>query len=382
MFLLVLYVVKFTSLFINLFKLGAGYTWPGHLALKIYPKALKIGLRKLPKGFILVSGTNGKTTASKILVHILQKQGLKVVSNRSGANLANGILSALLLDMNLLGRTKADIGIFEVDEFVLPSLLYEAPPVILLLLNLSRDQLDRYGEIDIIFDRWVRAIKKVPSDFHIVADISQEEFKKLNDFYKGKVTYFNDSDLYLSKTKLVGKHNAKNLNACLVVCSILGYDVNKSVGFLSDFNPAYGRGEEIKYKGKNYRILLSKNPASFNNNLDALLEGAFSYESVLFILNDNIPDGRDVSWIYDVDAEKIHQSCIGRKIFISGSRYLDMCIRLKYSGVEFPAKNAIPSLNVSVKTLSEDKSVKNIAVLPNYSSMLGLRKIIVGREIL
>jgi UDP-N-acetylmuramyl tripeptide synthase len=382
MFLLTLYLVKITNLFINVFKLGAGFTWPGHLALKIYPKALKVALKKLPRGFILVAGTNGKTTTSKILVHILQKQGLRVVNNRSGANLANGILSALLLDMNLFGRTKADIGVFEVDEFVLPTMLYEATPEILLLLNLSRDQLDRYGEVDIIFDRWVRAIKKVPNDFHIVADISQEEFKKLNDFYKGKVTYFNDSGLYLSKTKLSGRHNAKNLNACLVVCSILGYDVNKSVNSLSDFNPAYGRGEEIKYKGKNLRILLSKNPASFNNNLDLLLEGGFSYDSVLFVLNDNIPDGRDVSWIYDVDPEKVYKSCTGKKVFVSGSRCLDMSVRIKYSGAEFPVQNVIPNLNNAVKTLAEDKGVKNIAVLPNYSSMLGLRKIVVGRGIL
>jgi UDP-N-acetylmuramyl tripeptide synthase len=158
--------------------------------------------------------------------------------------------------------------------------------------------------------------------------------------------------------------------------------VNKSVSLLSDFNPAYGRGEEIKYKGKCYRVLLSKNPASFNNNLDALLEGTISYDTVFFILNDNIPDGRDVSWIYDVDPERIRKTCTGKKVFISGLRCLDMSVRLTYSGTEFSVQNVVPSLNVSVKMLTEDKEVKNIAVLPNYSSMLGLRKIIVGREIL
>jgi UDP-N-acetylmuramyl tripeptide synthase len=382
MFLLVLYLVKITNFFINLFGLGAGFTWPGHLALKMYPKALRDGLRKLRRGFILISGTNGKTTTAKILVHILQRQGLKVVSNKSGANLSNGILSALLLDIDVLGRTKADIGVFEVDEFTLSSVLYEVTPEILLLLNLSRDQLDRYGEVDIIFDRWIRAIKKVPNDFHIVADISQEEFKKLNDFYKGKVTYFNDNDSYLNKTRLTGRHNAKNLNACLVVSSILGYDVEKSVSALSDFNPAYGRGEEIKYKGKNYRIFLSKNPASFNNNLSGLLEGVLSYDSLFFILNDNIPDGRDVSWIYDVDPERIQKACLGKKVFVSGTRCLDMAVRLRYSGVEFPTENMTSGLSDSVRMLTANKGIKNIAVLPNYSSMLGLRKIVVGRGIL
>jgi len=381
-YLLVLYLVKVTNLFIVFFRLGAGSTWPGHLALKVYSKSLKVALMKLPKGYILVSGTNGKTTACKMLSHILQKQGLRVVSNKSGANLLNGVLSSLLLDSNLIGKSKSDIGVFEIDEFVLSAMLLEGSPRILMLLNLSRDQLDRYGEIDIIFDRWVRTIKKIPNDFHIVADISQEEFKKLNDFYKGKVVYFNENSSYLSKTKLSGKHNTKNLNACLVTASILGYDVDKSVSLLSDFNPAYGRGEEIRFKGKNYRVLLAKNPASFNNNLDLLLESSSSCDTLFFILNDNIPDGRDVSWIYDVAPKKIKETCFGKKVIVSGSRCLDMAIRLRYAGVGFSSSDVFNNLGSSIKAITEDNNIKSIVVLPNYSAMLGLRKLIVGRGIL
>jgi UDP-N-acetylmuramyl tripeptide synthase len=381
-YLLVLYLVKFTNLFITLFRLGAGFTWPGHLALKLYSKSLKVALKKLPKGYILVSGTNGKTTACKMLSHILQKQGLKVVSNKSGANLLNGILSSLLLDSNFIGNSRSNIGVFEVDEFVLSAMLLEGSPRILMLLNLSRDQLDRYGEVDIIFDRWSRTIKKIPNDFHIVADISQEEFKKLNDFYKGKVVYFNESTSYLSKTKLLGKHNAKNLNACLVTASVLGYDVDKVVSSLSDFNPAYGRGEEIKYKGKNYKVFLSKNPASFNNNLDLLLENSSSCDTLFFILNDNIPDGRDVSWIYDVDAKKIKEACLGKMVFVSGIRCLEMAIRLKYAGVLIPSSNVSNNLAGVVKMLTADRNIKEVSVLPNYSAMLDLRKLIIGRKIL
>jgi lipid II isoglutaminyl synthase (glutamine-hydrolysing) len=382
MFLITTLLTKASNFFINLFRLGSGLTWPGHLALKMFPRSLTIALKRLPKGYILISGTNGKTTTSKLISHVLQGQGMRVVSNKSGANLLNGILSALLLDTGVVGKPRSDIGVFEIDEFALPELLSKSVPRILLLLNLSRDQLDRYGEVDIIFDRWLRALKKSPADFPVVADIEQNEFKKIGDYYKGKVVYFNDSTSFLEKTKLSGKHNAKNLNACLVVCSLMGMDVNKCVGLLSDFNPAYGRGEVVGYKGKSYRILLAKNPASLNNNLDSLSEEPQSYDALYFVLNDNIPDGRDVSWIYDVDPGKISKTCEGRKVFVSGTRCYDMAVRLKYAGVPLMYENISPDPSVVLKMITKEKKAKNIAVLPNYSAMLRLRKIILGRRIL
>lgn len=384
MFLIILYLAKISNLVINLFKLGSGLTWPGHLALKLYPKSLKVSLDRLSKGYVLIAGTNGKTTTSKLIAHALQKQGLKVVSNKSGANLLNGILSAVLLDMGLFGKPKSDIGVFEADEFILPSILSQTPPRILLLLNLSRDQLDRYGEIDIIFDRWLKVLKKVNGDFPIVADISQEEFKKLPEFYKGKTVYFNESINFLEKTKLTGKYNAKNLNACLVVCSLMGFDVNSCAESLSDFNPAYGRGEEVKYKNQTYKILLAKNPASFNNNLSMLLEEGFSfpYDSLVFILNDNIPDGRDVSWIYDVSPvglQKVCSACSEKNIFIGGTRCYEMATRLRYAGAEVLKENIFQDLPTLLKKISASQK---IVVLPNYSAMLEFRKLILGRSIL
>jgi UDP-N-acetylmuramyl tripeptide synthase len=382
MFLLTTLLVKLSSFVINLFGWGSGLTWPGHLALKVFPKALIISLKNLPKGYILISGTNGKTTTSKLIAHVMQKQGLRVVSNKSGANLLNGLLSALLLDTNIFGKPRADIGVFEIDEFALPVLLSKSTPRIMLLLNLSRDQLDRYGEVDIIFNRWLRSLKTSPADFPVVADIQQEEFKKIGDYYRGKVVYFNDSISFLEKTKLNGRHNAKNLNACLVVCSLMGFDVDKCVGFLGDFNPAYGRGESVEYRGKTYRIFLTKNPASFNNNLDTLLEDALRYDALLFVLNDNIPDGRDISWIYDVDPVKLMKVCSGKKIYVSGTRGYDMAVRLKYSGALLVYESISTDLSFALKTISKEKEIKYVAVFPNYSSMLNLRKIILGRGIL
>jgi lipid II isoglutaminyl synthase (glutamine-hydrolysing) len=382
MYLLTTLLAKISNLIINVFKIGSGLTWPGHLALKFFPKSLSISLRNLPKGFILISGTNGKTTTAKLISHVLQRSNFKTVSNKSGANLLNGILSALLLDTNFFGKPKSDIGIFEVDEFALPSLLTQASPRILLLLNLSRDQLDRYGEVDIIFDRWLRALKVSSPDFSVIADISQEEFKRIGDFYKGKVIYFNDSTTYLERTKLTGKHNAKNLNACLVVCNLLNLNIDKSVEVLKDFDPAYGRGESLTYKGKSYKILLAKNPASFNTNLDLLNETSSLFDSLIFILNDNIPDGRDISWIYDVDAFKLESVCSNKKIFVIGQRSYDMAVRLKYAGV--PSNNIVifDQLQQLLKEISKDKNVNSIVVLPNYSAMLNFRKVVLGRKIL
>jgi len=382
MYLLITLIAKTSNFISNFFGIGSGLTWPGHLALKIYPKSLTIALNKLSRGFVLISGTNGKTTTSKLITHVLQQSNLKVVSNKSGANLLNGILSALLLDTNIFGQPRSNIGVFEVDEFILPLLLFKATPRVLLLLNLSRDQLDRYGETDIIFDRWLRVLKTASPDFSVVADISQEEFKRIGDFYKGKVLYFNDSFLYLNKTKLSGKYNAKNLNACLVVCDLLKLDVERSVKLLSSFDPAYGRGEVVFYKNKSYKILLAKNPASFNNNLDVLIEASPSYDSLIFILNDNIPDGRDVSWIYDISPEKLFTVTSGKKIFISGTRCYDMVVRLKYANVDVSSAFITTEISFLLKELSKNKSINSVVVLPNYSAMLDFRKVVLGRKIL
>ena len=150
MFYLILWLSKTLNFIINFLHLGAGYTWPGHVALNLNSHIAKDKHFKFPMGVVLVTGTNGKTTTSKLLAHIFETSGLKVTHNRTGANLLNGIVSAVLLNMDWRGGHDSNIAVFEVDENNLPVVLEYFSPNVLVLLNLSRDQLDRYGEVDII----------------------------------------------------------------------------------------------------------------------------------------------------------------------------------------------------------------------------------------
>lgn len=382
-FFISLYLTKVLSLVIKFFKLGSGYTWPGHAALKVYPTLLSNLKIRFPRGVVLISGTNGKTTTSKIITHLCESQGLKVINNSTGANLINGITSSILLSTDLFGRLDTDIGVFEVDEFALPDLLDVFTPDHLVLLNLSRDQLDRYGEVDIIFEKWESAVLKLKNKATLLTYKDQSQFKHLQNKYEGPSQVFNDNLAYLKHTALKGDFNARNVNAAVLVASLFGIDEKGIVNSLEKFTSAYGRGEVIPHKGKDFHVFLAKNPASFNNNLDLFPEFDANSTGLLFILNDNIPDGRDVSWIYDIDSKKLSENAKDfRNIYISGTRSLDMAIRLKYSGLKVPRDNINNDLTFVIKEILINSGIEEVLVLPNYSAMLNIRKILTGKAIL
>ena len=385
MFYLILWLSKTLNFIINFLHLGAGYTWPGHLALKLNSDIAKDRHFKFPMGVVLITGTNGKTTTSKLLTHIFEKSGLKVTHNETGANLLNGIVSAVLLNMNWMGRHDSDIGVFEVDENNIPVVLRYFSPNVLVLLNLSRDQLDRYGEVDIILDKWTMAVDNMDPSAEIVLDSTQEYFKKIPEVFEGDITYFDADKTYLKQTSLVGEFNAKNVNAAVYTAQLVGIDDESILKALKTFEFAYGRGEKLTYDDKKWRVLLAKNPASFNNNLDIILSGEVEADIVLFIFNDKIPDGRDVSWIYDIEPEKLQKACGGKSIYISGTRAMDMAVRLKYAGVGVKEESIFESVEDVVRTISSDKAAaaaKTVLALPNYSAMLQLRKVLTGKAIL
>lgn len=385
-------LVKLISFVSEALHLGSGNTWPGYIGLKLYPDILSMlnsSFFKFSKGIVLISGTNGKTTTAKLITHVLTKKGFKIVTNASGANILNGIVSTLLLNTNIWGKLNTDYGVFEVDEFTLPNILKYLKPNILVLHSLSRDQLDRYGEVDTILNKWKESLthSSVPSDITIIADSTQKTYKDLKNIFKGEVLFFDPNYIALKKTPLVGEFNAKNVSAALHTLSELGFE--DIVNLLSDFEVAFGRGEKITFKKKNYQIFLAKNPSSFIHNLDILINKDVIYDSILFILNDKIPDGRDVSWIYDIDPIKLKKACTDKNIFVCGTRFLDMVIRLNYAGVEIgkeskelEKKHISSNLKNILKQISSCDDCNNIVVLPNYSSMLEVRKILIGRKIL
>ena len=145
---LVLTLTKLISAVSKKMNLGHGSTWPGHIALKLNPQFINEILDKSKVKVILVTGTNGKTTTAKLLQSILETNGKRVILNSSGANLLNGMASSLILKNNLSGQLNADFAIFEIDENVFPLITDVLKPEFIVALNLFRDQLDRYGEID------------------------------------------------------------------------------------------------------------------------------------------------------------------------------------------------------------------------------------------
>ncbi len=377
---------KAAKLLIKVFRLGSGYTWPGHVALKINPTFLENSTFSFKKGVIVVAGTNGKTTTAKLCCHIIEKSGASVVHNKTGGNILNGVVSSLIEYTNLSGKFDYDFGVFEVDEFVLPQVLQSIHPQVLILLNLSRDQLDRYGEIDVIVERWLAALEKFPVRDLVLAR-NEKHFAYLENSYKGSKHYFDANKALQTNTTLLGDFNAKNINAAALACSLLGIQANSIPQALTSFSAAYGRGEIFEYYGNFYQVFLAKNPASFNNNLDILIYSDqkeainVSYDSVLFVLNDEVRDGRDVSWIYDVNPVKLAKACKNKIVFVSGTRSYDMALRLQYAGVDVVLENVDASLKRIIDRIHAQPG-KEVIVLPNYSAMLQFRKLTLGKEIL
>lgn len=375
-------VSKIIYIIIRFFKLGAGFTYPGHLILKINPKIMDQINKHVSTKRIFVSGTNGKTTTSKLIAHILRHSKYLVVHNESGANLASGVVSAVLLNSNLFGKLEVDYLIFELDESSLVKVLPHFKPDILVLLNLSRDQLDRYWEVDLIFERWQRSLRLLGRGTTLVLDGTSPKFSQLVESFPGRYIYFDDSKDFLTLTSLRGGYNAKNVNCALIVARELGISAEVARESLATFSQAFGRGECVSYRKQLYKVYLAKNPESLNQNLNMLLEDGGDYDACLFVLNDNIPDGRDVSWIYDVSPNLLRKVCVGKHVYVSGTRALDLAIRLDYAGINPPKKHINPSILKTVNYIADNLHGKTVATLPNYSAMLNLRKVLLGRKIL
>ena len=216
----------------------------------------------------------------------------------------------------------------------------------------------------------------------LVLDSTQKYFDQIGAAHRGKIFYFDDDVTTLHLTKLVGDFNAKNVNASITVASLLGVSKEQSLVYLSGFEAAYGRGEMVEHGTKLFHLFLAKNPTSFNNNLELLLANELSPDTLFFILNDEIRDGRDVSWIYDISREKLFEACKDREIFIAGSRCLDMAIRLKYAGLVVNESNIGIEAKKIIGKIESTPHTKIVAVFPNYSAMLDVREVLLGRQIL
>lgn len=431
--ILLIIIAKFIFYFSRFFNIGSGGTWPGEVALKLNKSILLQFLNQVNKGVIIVAGTNGKTTTSKMISELLTGT---VIKNYSGANLLNGLVSAFIINCSLSGKIVVDWAVLEVDENTIPQLLPQFihfdKKLIIVLLNLFRDQLDRYGEVDTIARRWEKSLTNLPTATLILnADDPQIAF--FGHTTNASVKYFGiekpehfiekhehavDSiycpkcgsklrfdGIYLSHigvwscpkcglkrptiekhtwiSPLLGIHNEYNTIASVTVALEAGVDKERIEKVLSTFIPAFGRQETIVMEDKKVSILLAKNPAGFNTTLKTVIKQ--KPKILLLVLNDRIPDGHDVSWIYDVDFEMIPENV---QIIVSGDRVYDLALRIKYSMQQFN--------NVTMKQLMINESLRQaitqglevidkrdtLYILPTYSAMLEVRKILKGRKIL
>ena len=429
--LVLIWLGKIIALASQILNLGAGSTWPGHVALWLEPQVFPLLLNQVKKGIIFIAGTNGKTTTAKMVRTILESSN--IIHNESGANLLNGMVSAVIQKSDWLGKIRADWAIFEVDEATLPLALTEVTPKAVVLLNLFRDQLDRYGEVDAIAEKWRKALVKLPKETAIILNADDPHIALLGKNLTAKVSYFGLSDpkLFLEKMEhavdtifcpncgqklkfegcyfshlgiwscpecgqkrpsldlsswdysLPGVYNYYNTLAAVLVAKVVGVKEKDIRKRLADFQPAFGRQEEFKTDTKKIRVLLSKNPTGFNESIKTLKYFPGRKKVILLLLNDRIPDGRDVSWIWDVDFEMILE---GTKIIVSGDRAYDMGLRIKYA---FQMKNDNVKLKIfeNLKEaifsgLKEISAGETLYILPTYSAMLEIRKILGGRKIL
>lgn len=425
---------KTVTFMVRLLRLGAASVLPGQIASRIQPQLLQQLSRQVKRGVILIAGTNGKTTTSLLLRTILERKGYRVAHNATGANLENGLITALLDNTNLIGHLAADYAILEVDENVVPKVLPPIQPQIVLCLNLFRDQLDRYGEVDTISQRWGKAIAILPPETVVIPNADDPTLSQMGQHLPQRVLYFGLSEpehyleeiphavdsiycpkcghsleyqgVYLSHLGdfhcpscgfskgqlaldsrkwpqiLIGLYNKYNTLAAVLAAQQLGIDDATIRDTIANFQAAFGRAEELEVNGKRVRILLSKNPVGMNETIRAVNQ--VGGQTTLLVLNDRTPDGTDVSWIWDVDTEKLVER--GGTMVVSGDRVYDMALRLRYSqlecnnGVELIVKEDLRgAIATALEHTPEDETLH---ILPTYSAMLEVREVLTGRKIL
>jgi UDP-N-acetylmuramyl tripeptide synthase len=434
----------------RLLRLGGGTTLPGRLATAIAPGFIGRLSSRLSRGVVLVSGTNGKTTTARLLGGILDAAGLEAIHNRAGANLLSGIASALVAASTLSGRPRGNTGLFEVDEFTLPAAVDATRPVVVVLLNLFRDQLDRYGEIDIIAGRWRHAVEALPAGATVVYNADDPMVAEVGAGLAGDRLVFGledaparghdartlehaadarycyrcgrlyeytlvtlghmghyrcpqchtvrpaprvratgirlrgadgasmtlsiDGTSFSVDTVLPGLYNAYDVTAAAAGALALGIDPATIVRGITATAPAFGRGERVVIDGREALFLLAKNPAGFNEVLRTVLL-AEQAPVVLIAINDLIADGRDISWLWDVDFEMLRNRA--RAVVVSGIRAEDMALRLKYAGMT-PEGFTVEKdwWRALERGLAHLRDGERLYVLPTYTAMLQLRDLL------
>ncbi len=388
---------------------GGGSALPGLFVEKIDRDFVAAALAQLPHGVVLISGTNGKTTTTKMVVELLESQGMKVFTNRTGSNFSRGVAAALLGEVDARGRLVADIAVLELDEAHAVHFVHKVPPRYSLLLNVMRDQLDRFGEIDATANM-LAEIARATTDT-VVVNREDPRLRIVARTIKARVRYFglhdsllssfpNDDSLHGGDTesddrpaadvvlarlgdtatfslhgkpvttplKLQGVYNVFNAAAALALAlAIIGDDVDepKLIARLADVTPAFGRGEKLVVDGQPCELVLVKNPSGFRLGLKSFPPEGYA---TMIAINDNYADGRDMSWLWDVDFESLHEGVAE----VTGVRGYDMALRLQYDDV--PVGHVDTNLTRALANFLAVSAGKPKRIYCTYTAMLALRR--------
>ncbi|MCW3006682.1 MAG: hypothetical protein JWP17_1308 [Solirubrobacterales bacterium] len=422
-----------------------GTSLPGKLLLRMAPDAIGRLSARLPQGAAAISATNGKTTTAAMVSSILEPTGTRLIYNRAGANMAGGVATALLD-----ARGRGDLGLFEVDEFWLGGVVDQLRPRALLLANLFRDQLDRYGELETIADRWQDVVDSpstaqtrlvLNADDPLVADLGRArddvlyfgvqdtslalpglqhaadsthcrrcgqpyvydavllghlghyhcptgdatrpqpavfaDAVQLNGVRDAAFTLTTPAGTRRVTVPLPGLYNVYNALAAAALATALGASLEQIAAGLATVAPAFGRAETVHMGQRPMTLLLIKNPAGANEVLRTLLleEGEID---LFAVLNDNIADGRDVSWVWDADFELLAERLA--RVTCSGTRAAELAVRMKYAGVPAERIVVVPELEAGLDAALAG-ATGPLYALPTYTAMLALRDLLSRRGV-
>lgn len=411
---------------------SGGTALPGLVVERTDPAFLGRMLAQLPRGVVVVSGTNGKTTTTKMIVQLLQSQGLKVLTNRTGSNFIRGVLASLLTEVDWRGRVDADIAVLELDEAHAVRFIQHVRPQATLLLNVMRDQLDRFGEVDYT----ASLLHQVAQATTGVVVVNQDDPRLVSPDFLDTLSartasfgigpalrsvFLSDDELHTARTSqptaarpgeavpgpmspshptvlleklhgqevtlqvrgvrrrvsmtIRGVHN--QLNACAALAltlEILGpkADVSSVLDELSRVEPAFGRGEVVELDGREVELSLVKNPAGFRMGLltAAQAEAETGPETLMVAINDEYADGRDMSWLWDVEFAGLREEGVA---VVTGVRAWDMALRLRYN--EVPVGAVEPDLAKALEVLraASRRDGRRMRIFTSYTAMLALR---------
>ncbi len=401
---------------------GGGSALPGLVVERIDPQFLRHALSDVSGGIVVVTGTNGKTTTTKMLVAILRAHGLEVFSNPTGSNFTRGVISAMLSDVPLNGRISADVAVLELDEAHALRFADAMTPTHALLLNVARDQLDRFAEID----QTAALLEKLAArtsaavvlnrDDSFVARIHGQEgvppatFFGLGPTMSHRLAELQEADVRFDETHVAPQRG--QADGLLLACDERTLEIDFGDGAqvgplqlrqrglaaminataastmarrllaerfdpqvtreaLRSVTPPFGRGEVIDCDGSPLELVLVKNPAGFTV---ALSTYGSTPVATMMAINDNYADGRDVSWLYDVSFASLQERGVA---VTSGVRAYDMALRLSYDDVRTDAVE--PDLTAALDLLIERHHGEPKRIFCTYTAMMTLRRTLATR---